>query len=405
MIKNFTHKLNFFYLFFVLVFEPLKQIYLPFDGGGRIIVFLTILVYASNFGRSFSFFKKNVFSKPTIYWFLLIVYSSINLFFSGYSIATSFFLYIFQILIIPFTAMLVTRIEMTRNYKKTLNFIFYLILSFALTFLITSYQNLFNNTIERKEIMGGFGNSGPLVIMYLFYFGCLQYLQKKISKLKLLGIFAFVLFVISIVATRKAFVALLIFYFFFHFSKNKFKFQHLIKTIVVFSLLAFVLIQVVNSSALGKRFERGLEEGNELNETNIEFLSLLGDRAIFYSNIGIVRDNIFTGIGLKNYPSYTNTRLNLHSEYLSHFIENGLIGFMIFLGFYFSFYKLIRNTLKYKNHVLKPIFVASCGGYASLLFVNFTAWTYSGSQYFIALGVILGLSDVIKNQSKMVYEK
>lgn len=405
MIKNFTQKLNFFYLFFVLVFEPLKQIYLPFDGGGRIIVFLTILVYVGNFGRSYSFFKKNVFSKPTVYWVLLIIYSTTNLLFKGYSKDTSFFLYIFQILIIPFTAMLVTRIEMIRNYKKTLRFIFYLFLTYASVFLITSFQNLLNTNLDRKEIMGGYGNTGPLVLIYLFYFGCLQYLQKKISKLKLLGIFAFVLFVVSVVATRKAFVAIIVFYFFFHFSRNRFKFQQLMKTIVVFSLLAFVLIQVVNTSALGKRFERGLEEGNELNETDIELLSLLGDRAVFYSNIDIVEDNFFTGIGLRNYPNYTKTRLNLHSEYLSHFIENGFIGFMIFLGFYFSFYKLIRNTLKYKNYWLKPLFISSCGGFVSLLFINFTAWTYSFPQYFIVFGVILGLSDVIKYQSKIVYEK
>lgn len=140
----------------------------------------------------------------------------------------------------------------------------------------------------------------------------------------------------------------------------------------------------------------------------------LGDRAIQYeSAIELFHENFWTGIGLTNfiYMDTSGRQLVLHSEYMVQLCENGIIGFTLLMIFYVL---LIRSLIRNRKYMKRKIGMALFG-LATVLFINFTSWTYC-MKYIMVFYAILFVyassasnndfnNDFIKKKSRKQMQK
>ena len=99
--RNLIYALNYFYILLVILWEPLNKTIILFDSKGRIIVFLTIVVFLLNFITNRRF-QRLFFSKPIIFWGIWVIYSCINLKITGYQGELPFFFNITLNILVPF---------------------------------------------------------------------------------------------------------------------------------------------------------------------------------------------------------------------------------------------------------------------------------------------------------------
>ena len=149
-------------------------------------------------------------------------------------------------------------------------------------------------------------------------------------------------------------------------------------------------IFLLENSIIGKRIQEIKAVGESANSSDIEVLSFLGDRAYFYiEGWRLFNTSPITGIGLTNFIHKAEHSIIIHSEYMVQLVENGIIGFVIFLIFIIILGKgLIRNVRKNKKET--KYFVFLLGGFLGIMFICFTAWIYSFPQYFAFFGVAIG---------------
>ena len=187
--------------------------------------------------------------------------------------------------------------------------------------------------------------------------------------------------------TRKAFAAAVIILIFLFMSQFRLSLTRILTGLVVLVVLWGGVDYTLKSTNLGDRFEQGIEIGYEKNTTGIKAFNLLGDRATFYINgWNIFKDNLFNGIGLKNYYHKGYGDLVLHSEYMVQLIEGGVLGTLLFLTFHYWIAKgLYRMCLSRSD---RDIGLVLLGAYMATLFIGLIAWTYQFSFYFSVFGVI-----------------
>lgn len=386
---------NYLYLALAILWEPIQRGFLNIDGKGRIMFILTILIFFLNIILDKRFLKKEMFSKPAIFWGLWILFSAINLQFQGYYGQLSFSFYFIHQLFKPFLVMIIASKETSRDPDK----VFKLFMIVFAVFAILSITILGGRSESHENrFTGELGNSGPLNTIYIIFFASLLFVHKKIKWRTLVPLMVFAFAVISMAATRKAFGAAVIIALTFVLSQIKLSAKNIIFALILSAGFYFGGNYALENTALGERFEEGMEVGVEKNTTNIKALSFVGDRVFFYiKGWEIFNNNMLTGIGLKNFMHKNHGPLVIHSEYMVQLAECGLIGSMLFLLFYFWIGKNLIRTWRKSPFQSRPALWILAGGFGAVLFINFTAWTYEFEQYFAAFGVMIGYIKYIQN--------
>lgn len=124
--------------------------------------------------------------------------------------------------------------------------------------------------------------------------------------------------------------------------------------------------------------------------TGTFFDTIVGDRLVYYVlGFEFFKSSPITGIGVWNYRFLTGGTYPLHSEYMVHLCEGGIIAAALWLLFHFSMIRTIRR-IKF-NKTLKWIAAGSlfillfCGIYAREFFYEFFHPVYG---LILALGII-----------------
>ena len=372
--------LNYTLLAMVILWPVLQQ-YVVFDGAGRTLSSLTIVCFFVNL----YFNKAKILAVPYVFWGIWVLFAIFNTHFKGSHIvdSLSFYLSLFRNFIIVY----VVSLEFRRGRDYFLKFISICLFIYAIGSFFTISE--FENT---DRFLGFSGNAGILMLMFLPAFGLLQYQYKKISFQLLLFYIVVASYFAVVGATRKAIGGIAIILFMGIVANlNLRSFKTIFFTIVSFVVIYFAFNYMMENTILGERFSAAEEINNKLIPYQFRdnwFLKFVGDRAWYYiRGWQYFLDNPWTGIGLMNFAVYDYSKHTLHTEYMVQLTECGIIGttlYILFMGW------MAYNLLYLFFNIEKRETLIYAGIYGAILFVSFTAWTYSFPIYFIVFGVIIG---------------
>ena len=382
--RNLTHFLNYTYVIFVLLWDPLHITIITLDAKQLGITILTIVVFLINFITSQKF-KQFLFSKPIIFWGIWVIFSCINLKISGYDGELPYSAYIILELFSPFLTMLIVCLELFYNHKKILHTLFAV---FCIYGLFTSFLSTGLESSTEEQNLGALGNLGALNTIFIIFYGSLLNTHKWLKTRSLFFYIAISSSLVIMLATRKAFGAALIMIIFAVLSQINISIKNFGKLIVLSLVIIYSINLVLSNTLMGKRLTNTAEVGQKFNTTDNETLNFLGDRAFYYiEGWNIFLENPLTGIGLNNFTKESGTNYRIHSEYMVQLTEGGIIGSAFFLLFYLWIFRNLYKRLKENNdEALKVI----TGGFIAIIFINLTAWTYAFPHYFTCFGIIIG---------------
>ncbi len=370
-------------IIFILIYELFKKKYLNIIKEEKWILFFLFFIFYSIFR---GFFAKD--------W-LLAVTSSISLF-------RFFFFSLFIFLCI--------------NNLKNLNYItkfWVVILIFLCIDTIFQYffvRDLFNFSKQGLRLTGPFGRH-QIIGAYLSYISIplMFYFFSRIrnfdfQKKFLLFLIYFLLFItIAITGERLAFIIFL-----FGSLVNFFSFFRTKYFVFLFFLNFFLLLILYY---FNPTFHYRI---NELYLTIINFKNS-GWGRLYYSGYLVFKSNIFFGVGLKNYATICDNEIidplkdvvgvsqhfcdtHPHHFYLEILSESGIIGFLLLLLTFGSFFSsIIHKINKLKNNSNYKKFKGLLYGNLFILFIYF--WpiktsgrfftTWNGSFFWFNLGMAL----------------
>lgn len=398
---------NYFYIVLVLLWEPLQGTILTVDAKGRTLFFMTLLSLVINF--SDKQFRKIFLSKPVVIWGVWCVYAAINTYLCGFTIENITYPYfVVNKLICPLAVLGASAFEYTKNSRKFLRFT--LVTFFVYVFIGTFFMD--SNWVEdSSEIEGrnSLGNLLSLNAILIIFFALMRYCHNK--DIGLVKLSFFVLFAIGIIvysSTRKALGAGAILVIAFIVSQISWNVKSILKIGIAVAFLFISYSYMMEHTRMGERIHELNEQTDKVSkrydiEDNL-FLQAMADRAPQY----ILGTELFlkhpiTGIGLMNFQSKAESPYRLHTEYMVQLCECGLIGFLLFIGFYFSIFKCLVKKIRI-SEVDRKISINMIGGLLALLFIYFTAWGYSMPHYFVMLGTIIAFSKEIglKQETKLI---
>lgn len=398
--KQFNSIINLFYLSFILVWQPIRLLFIHADAKGRIQFFLTLLVLLINFAYNPEV-KKILFRKPFVIWLCWIVFAFINMMIKGYNYTSNTPLFFFvNNLFTPYFAMVLTCQEYNVSKKR---FIKVVVIS-ALLYCVLGY--FFMGRVRSEDDSSfSLGNSLAVSASLSAFFLCIARLNKQMKAVTFVSLISFVLVVVITTATRKAFGVVLIIMAFYFLSLIGLKRRNVL-LVAIMTIGAYIgLNYMMENTNLGERLSNIDEQAMNQNViyNDSEFLKFVGDRAPHYVyGWAIFKTHPITGVGLCNFQSVSGFYERLHTDYMIQFAENGLIGLALFVWYYLWFILHIL-TLRRQPHN-KGYLLFGLGWIVAVLFLGLTAWTYDSPMIFICSGVIASL---IISDSKNVtqYEK
>lgn len=323
---------------------------------------------------------KNLISSPVFIWLFWTIYSIINLaFISEYTndINISFLGFI----ILPLVLITYTITIKPKNY---LNFI--QLLKFAMFFRLTLALVFDGFSSDFGGLRFGITYNANMIAFTALFLIFLIFLKSIIiKKFTIFDIFLilFSILFIYITASRKSFVILTILFYsaIYIFSSGNF-IKKSVKLTYGSIAITSILFLVFNDSLV---IQRILETYSTTKTANTE-LDMFDGRAIQYVNgLEVFNDNNITGIGLNNYIQFDEWNLVLHSEYLVQLVENGLIGFSLYIIFILS---IINKLLKLRKiQAIKKESQIYLLYYFCLIILSFGTWTYSIILFWIIISL------------------
>lgn len=237
-------------------------------------------------------------------------------------------------------------------------------------------------------------NPNELGYCFLFaIFGSLFLLLTENNYLKkTFFFFTTVIFIFFLVqtASMKTFIVASIFIFlsiFFVYLNNSIKTLHYF----VISIIALILIlrsfnYLINNTHLGERLQEAY-----LHETRVSYFDerMMGRGKYYAEGIRLYKLNPIIGLGIGNYRNYYfYSEDPSHSEYVSIFVETGLIGallyFSVYLIVFFRLNKLRKNVddeiVKNTSLIFQAIIIA-------ILIIGFGRWNYDSKETYIMMAV------------------
>lgn len=383
---SFKSKFNSFYIGLIILW-PVLQNLIGVDGKGR-IPFVVTLVF---FTFSFIYNYKQLFTKPLRLWWIWVGYALVNTFFIQGTLMQhdQIMGFITYVIAGPLLAYCIITESLIRRAQIS-KYVGYIVLLYLACALLTPSTNL-----EDEHGISMFGNIVPISIVFFVFIFAVRFVHKDIT-FKTFGIITVVaVFFVVVSATRKAFGGMAIVLFFTYLSKvQKLSFKTIYITLLI-GLLLYVLSDLFQSSDLWIRFSNANKESATSDYKDNLFLSLMDDRAIMYvTGWDIFCNNLWFGIGLRNYLNSGFYAYTLHTEYMVQMAECGIIGSTLFLWFYLKMAKgLVRGVKLHSSEALVYF-----GGYMTIVFMSFTAWTYNQPIFWICIGFILAYIEINKNR-------
>lgn len=173
---------------------------------------------------------------------------------------------------------------------------------------------------------------------------------------------------------------------------------NLLGVLVLLFFFAYAGRYILDNSFVGNRLLTH-ETSDKFYVHTGTIIDVLGDRAIYYV-LGFRNflTNPLFGIGLWNFNNFNNFGYPLHSEYMIHFCEGGIIGISLYAYFVCSLlYSLLRIFWEQKYNYHFVVLMA----FVSYLFIGLTAREIYYTQFFPILGICLAYV----KQNKNVYLK
>lgn len=384
---SFTQLYNIFYLFFCIIWPPLQMYYLGVDGAGRTILALSIPALLCNVLSLRH--QKNILRSPAfICWIILVAFSIVNSLMKGYSAESGSLAFFKTNYIAPFIFFYVLILELERDYTNCLRVLFYALLTYI--FLCLGSMSLDD---DERIVAEGLKNLLPLHSTCLVFVGGLLYRNRNLSAVLFYSIVLLAIVVTMLSGTRKALGAIIILLtgiIINNGDNEKRSIGYYARLIFFFVILYWGVGFIMDNTMIGSRLAGTAEQstvelvGNK--KLNMVLNTILGDRAIQYE-LGYITflKHPWTGIGLTNFMSVTGYPYRLHTEYMTQLCENGIIGFLLLMLFYFFLIrKLLVNFKKYGDDITIVLF-----GLLAILFINITAWTYCTVFGMIYYAIIL----------------
>jgi len=383
------------YLLYVSCRVSLHQVFLLPDGAGRTLIFLNLLFLSNIF-----LIKRNRILIPSVgwIWFIWCIYAFSNSLIQGLTfemLPWQFFNHLFT----PLVSLILTyrlivsglanRVIRVIFYPTMINLIVYGLFTTS-TYFVGEGVRLGNefinsNTISQELLMG-------LIIIQLAYFTHnIKYFVNIIISL-------LILYVILQTGSRTGAVIGSCLFLLGLTINRGFK----MRSILPFFLFLGITIHGASNILTEKflvvdRLITTKEEGEIIAQTGT-ILDNLGSRANYYVyGFELFLKNPIFGVGLNNYRSYNpvSDQPN-HVEVMVQLSELGIIGFLLFIMFFFSFIKLIVRLDKKSRMRFFLVIIAF------LIFANcFSFWIYNQQLVFVTIGLICSL--VVTDKSKVYY--
>ena len=378
--------LNYFFLAYVLLKPVLNMLFYSIDGAGRIQIMLGMLVLFFNINNHE--FQKVLKLPSVVIWGLWGIYSTINWLLHRVENNVIPWIFIGNDIFLVWVVLVVAIYESKKNYHSILKFVLYSFVCYVLFGLLFQSGAKYDDMAGRGGAI--LGNMLPLTSLSMVATASFMYIKKWLKIRSYIVIVILSICAILMVATRKAFGGLLIILVFLLLAKYPLKsiknWVYLLVTGLVFSV---GLSLIMDYTVLGERFHNIDETASVYNTSDIPLLNILGDRAYFYiRGVEVFKEHPLTGIGINNFMYTDSAELPFHTEYMTQLAENGILGTILYILFYFSIFKQIHDAKK--NRIIGDGYWVYIGWMIAILFVSLTAWVYSFKHYYIVIGLIIG---------------
>lgn len=313
--------------------------YVPFDGGGR---FPLLLMTISTMLLAKGLLKKR--NSVILIYFILTIYVFINALLKG-SDANFDKNGVYMIFVTIFKApmvMLSMTVLFRKNFDKTLKYVTYIFLLFALCALIFGSKD---ESTDRYS--GGAVAINELALYMTCCIDCLVLLyvrrQMTLSIVILIAIVPLVLLILT--ASKTGMIMLVMFVLgtiavFFN-QKN---IKHSLVALVALIVFLFSMNYIMDHTKMGERLSMTTSQTESMSIQTGTVLDYFGDRGLqYYFSWPYFLANKWTGIGFLNWGKINPTGHIVHSDYMYAYLENGIIGFCFYLFFIVSLFKSAKK--------------------------------------------------------------
>ena len=332
--------------------------------------------------------------KPILFWSLWVAYAFLAWAIIGIRSEGKPLNFILNSFVYPIITMCIVCYEGNKNLRRTTLVVLVALSAYVIAGMLFQDHSAASSAWEAERGGHQMGNALPLRACVLTFIAMFAYVKDWIGKKWIISLVLLSLVTILYVATRKAFVGWIIVMGVSMLSRFKFnKPWDWLKFLVLLLAALFIYNYIMDHTYLGVRMQGTVEQGMAKNETDVETLNYLGDRSIQYIMAWEeFQKHPVTGIGLQNFQSVTGFYFRLHSEYMVQLCECGIVGATLYLLFIIGLFStLFKSRIRGDN---RPLFVC-LGGLLSILFINFTAWTYEICFYFAIYGIILAVCNPV----------
>lgn len=357
-----------FLLFFIK--EPLLLNLGAVDFGANII-FVFELLFLVYIIRN-PLFRHVLTSKYSILLGVLVIYHCINYATNDVIVFDRKYVMTFRPLIENYIILNLSCFLFLRNVPATLKCVYVsYLLYILLTFNIVSIDRMFDNRLTGLIHANQFAQCAGMGLLLLAF---MKY-SLRLSYIKVA--FLAVVFIAAIIGSgsRNGFLLFVFFLAALTLPKlfaNSIDVQRVIQFFIITGIAVVVIYFVLENTGLGSRVMKS------------DIMSQRGDYYIIgWKNF---LEHPLLGIGMWNFGPYNHYPYPLHSEYMIHLCEGGLVGFCIYISFLYLFISSIIKCLKDNMNVFVIVVLLI---FIAYMMVGVTARELYYPQFYPPLGLCL----------------
>lgn len=346
---------------------------------GKLVIVSFLFIFSLWYYIHFKGLKIIIGSFPLILWLLLTIYHWINA--MQKKVPEVDFLDLIHGLKIYSCIGIFTYLA-RKNFDQTIKSLFvcfgiYLLMSF---FINDTSSDEFNGRMSGAIFATGLGQTAALSGIYIAYYT----LRNNIGLFKTAAFYLLPISVILFTQSRNSLAMIAICMIGHSIAYSNKKGTNIKKSILSISIIGIILVVFINflihNTEIGARLSdtenAALTAENNSIETGTIFDTIVGDRLVYYvKGWRLFIESPWTGIGMWNYEYVSQGNYPLHSEYMIHLAEGGIIAATIWLLFVFL---MIHGVIKADMpQFIKIIAIFSiieilfCGIYARLFYYEF----------------------------------
>ena len=375
---------------FIFLYPVLILIHLPlslFTGIDEscILLYLLDFIFFINLCYSNKLFKIIVKSKISQLWFILIVYHAINSFIHHVPYQEGYIMMFMRMFDTYFLMLLCAYcfISDKNRYLKYMSYGFSVFLFITLFITTTGTGQRLVGSINATQI-GQTAGCAMLIIV----------LSKYINNM---GILKFILFsILPIIVTLLAgsrngllLISIALIAFVFANNISKLQIKNVFFIIIGCIALYFIADYVFNNTMVGARMLSTSEQAEAYGLETGTILDKFGDRGVFYFyGWGLFLKQPIFGIGLWNFRYVSPIPFPLHTEYMVHLCEGGLIAAILYFLIIKKMIKVSFSEFGRNKNAETFILLLFMLSY---LFVGLSARLLFTPHFYTLLGPILSL--------------